>query len=96
MTNPRIFKIPTPKADAVQIVAALMESPSLRLLTESPGYWDVFSKLVIQGNISGARIHDARVAALCIHGRVKELWTADRDFSRFPSLPCRNPLVEAP
>lgn len=26
--------------------------------------------------------------------RVKCLWTADRDFSRFPSLKCRNPLAD--
>jgi len=26
---------------------------------------------------------------------VRELWTADRDFSRFPRLRTRNPLVPA-
>ena len=40
-----------------------------------------------------ATLHDARVAALCrLHG-VRELWTADRDFGRFPGLAVRNPLV---
>jgi hypothetical protein len=27
-----------------------------------------------------------------VHG-VVELWTADRDFSRFPGVPTRNPLL---
>lgn len=36
---------------------------------------------------------DARVAALCrLHG-VRELWTADRDFSRFAGPRAVNPLV---
>jgi len=35
----------------------------------------------------------ARIAALCLHHGVRELWTADRDFSVFPQLKTRNPLV---
>ena len=34
-----------------------------------------------------------RIAAICIENGVTELWTADRDFSRFPQLKTRNPLV---
>ena len=42
---------------------------------------------------AGSRVHDARVAALCLSHSVRELWTADRDFSLFPALRVRNPLV---
>ena len=35
----------------------------------------------------------ARVVALCLHHGVTGLWTADRDFSAFPTLKTRNPLV---
>jgi predicted nucleic acid-binding protein len=38
-------------------------------------------------------VHDARIAAICIGHGVTELWTADRDFSRFPTLATRNPLL---
>jgi predicted nucleic acid-binding protein len=38
-------------------------------------------------------VHDARVAAICIAHGVNEFWTVDRDFSRFPDLPTRNPLL---
>jgi hypothetical protein len=48
---------------------------------------------VTAGNIIGGRIHDARVAALCLYHGVRELWTADRDFSMFPQLKTHNPLV---
>ena len=45
------------------------------------------------GRIAGPRVHDARVAALCLAHGVRELWTADRDFSRFPGLATSNPLA---
>jgi predicted nucleic acid-binding protein len=70
-----------------------MGSPVLRLLGEGPGYWEHLRSLVVAGTVSGPQVHDARIAALCIQHRVSCLWTADRDFSRFPSLPTRNPLV---
>jgi predicted nucleic acid-binding protein len=39
-----------------------------------------------------ALAHDARIAALCINTGA-ELWSADRDFGRYPSLTVINPLV---
>jgi uncharacterized protein len=39
-----------------------------------------------------ARVHDARIAAVCLASGVRELRTLDRDFSRFPALATRNPL----
>lgn len=44
-------------------------------------------------SITGPRMHDARIATFCLHHAVRELWTADRDFSMFPALHVHNPLV---
>lgn len=93
VTNPRIFRQPTSSGDAVDVVDALMESPVLQLLAEGPGYWSRLRALVLGGNIAGARVHDARIAAICLECGVRCLWTADRDFSRFPALRCENPLA---
>jgi hypothetical protein len=49
--------------------------------------------LITDANIAGPRVHDARIAALCMYHRVAELWTAGRDFSRFPAVSTRNPLI---
>ncbi|HVR42014.1 MAG TPA: hypothetical protein VMS56_01110 [Thermoanaerobaculia bacterium] len=38
-------------------------------------------------------MHDARVAALCRRWGTSELWSADREFSRFPALRVVNPTV---
>jgi toxin-antitoxin system PIN domain toxin len=93
VTHPRIYSPPTPVSEAVDQASAWLESPSLFLLTESDGYWRQLREIIESGHVSGAMVHDARIAALCkLHG-VRELWTADRDFSRFPGLHTRNPLV---
>jgi hypothetical protein len=65
----------------------------LVLLGEGPGYWQRFSELLVGSRSTGPMVHDARVAALCLAGGVSELWSADRDFGRFPALKVRNPLV---
>jgi toxin-antitoxin system PIN domain toxin len=93
VTHPRIWAPPTPAAAALDQVEAWRESPSLVLLHEGETYWGRLRELVTAGRIDGPRIHDARVAALCLEHGVRELWTADRDFSRFAALRTRNPLV---
>lgn len=93
VTHPRIFRPPTPRDIALDQVAAWLESPSLALLTESDGYWPVLQALVTKTRVAGPQIHDARIAALCIYHGARELWTADRDFSRYPTLRVTNPLM---
>jgi len=92
-THPRIFRTPTPPAAALDQIAAWLESPSLTLLAENDAHFGILSALVTKARVVGPRVHDARVAALCIGHGVRELWTADRDFSMFPALTVRNPLV---
>ena len=93
VTHPRIYAPPTPLTGALDQVEAWLEAPSLVLLTEVDGYWPLLRSALDGGRITGPQVHDARVAALCrVHG-IRELWTADRDFGRFPGLIVRNPLV---
>jgi len=92
VTHPRLYQPPTPLALALDQVDAWLESPTLFLLNETADFWLMFRSLILSGKIIGPMVHDARVAALCLVHEIKELWTADRDFSRFPELPCRNPL----
>lgn len=93
VTHPRIYMPPTPLSAALDQVEAWIESPSLVLLAEPEGYWRELRSALEAGRITGPQIHDARIAANCqMHG-VQELWSADRDFSRFPGFLVRNPLV---
>jgi hypothetical protein len=93
VTHPRIFRTPTPLAAALDQIDAWLQSPALALLAENESYWDALQSMLVQARVDGPRVHDARVAALCVSHAVRELWTADRDFSRFAGLHVRNPLV---
>jgi hypothetical protein len=95
VTNPRIYKPASSLPEVFGFLESLMTAPNLHLLAESPGYFEKLRDLVLAGKISGPRIHDARIAALCLHHGVSELWTADRDFSLFPKLRTRNPLLKS-
>jgi toxin-antitoxin system PIN domain toxin len=94
VTHPRIYRLPSPLDTALDQVDAWLESPSLSLLAEGPGAWERLRRAASQSRIAGPAIHDARIAALCLLHGVRELWTADRDFSRFAGLSVRNPLVQ--
>jgi predicted nucleic acid-binding protein len=74
-------------------VSAWLESPTLVLLGESNSHWRELSGMIMTGHVTGPRIHEARIAAICQAHGVRELWSADRDFSRFPDLHTVNPLV---
>jgi toxin-antitoxin system PIN domain toxin len=93
VTHPRIYAPPTPLGKAIDQVEAWLESPSVVLLSESEDYWPQLRAILETGKVSGPQVHDARVMALCRQHGVSELWTADRDFGRFPGLSVRNPLV---
>ena len=93
VTHPRIYAPPTPLPAALEQVEAWLEAPRLVLLAESEGYWRELRPTLEAGRVAGAQVHDARVAALCRQHGVRELWTTDRDFGRFPELTVRNPLV---
>ena len=93
-THPRIYDPPSTLAEACDQVAAWLESPSLDLLGEGPGYWSVLRPLLETGRVVGPKVHDGRIAAICLEQGVTELWSADRDFSRFRQLTVTNPLLE--
>lgn len=93
ITNRRRMDRPTPTSDAVDAVGALIAAPGARLLSEPRDHFSVLAGLLSQITLPGPRVHDARIAAICLGHGVTELWTADRDFSYFPALRTRNPLV---
>ena len=92
-THPRIYTPPTPLARALDQVEAWLASPTLVLLAETTEHWPILRALLEAGRVAGPQVHDARVAALCRQHGVRELWSADRDFSRFAGLATINPLI---
>lgn len=78
--------------EAVAIVDAWLSQPNVRALAPGDVHWAHLRTMVINGQATGALIPDAQLAALTLeHGGT--LFTADRDFARFPDLRWTNPLT---
>lgn len=94
VTHPSIYNPPTPPKDAWIQIRRWLESPSLAMLAEGPGFAETLESVMGRAGIRGGAVHDARVAALCAYHGVKKLYSADRDFSRYPQVHTENPLLE--
>ena len=93
VTHPRIYRTATPAETAFAQLRALGTLANLAFIGETDEYLEHLESLALQAQTRGGAIHDARIAAICVSHGVAELWSADRDFSRFPQLAVRNPLI---
>ncbi len=93
VTHPRVFAPATDLDTALEGLESLFESPSLLLLGEGSAHPVQLRRTVRGGRAVGNLAHDAHIAALVLEHGVRELWTTDADFSRFPGVRVRNPFV---
>jgi toxin-antitoxin system PIN domain toxin len=93
VTHPRIYKTPTPAETAFAQLRALGALANLALISEADEHLRHLESLALPAQARGGAIHDARIAAICVSHGVAELWSADRDYSRFPQVVVRNPLI---
>ena len=94
VTNQKIHRPATSQELAMQFLKNCSLFPNFHFVGEGAGYLEIIDNLLASSKASGGMIHEAKIAAICLHHGVSELWTADRDFSRFPKLKTRNPLVK--
>lgn len=91
VTNPRVFKTPTPLETALAFVRALLHQPNAVRLRCGARHFEIFEELCELTRASGKLVADAYHAALALeHGC--EWVTTDADFGRFPGLRVRHPL----
>lgn len=93
VTHPRVFSPPTRTETALEDLDSLLASPSLVMLGEGPAHFSHLRRTLTEGGAAGNLVHDAHIAALALEHGVREIWTTDRDFSRFPGLRVRNPFA---
>jgi uncharacterized protein len=91
VTHPRIFKPPTPMANALQFVDVLRSQPNCVLIAPGARHWSIFTALCRGTDVRGNLVSDAYLAALAIESG-SEFISRDRDFNRFPGLRWRPPF----
>ena len=80
VTHPRVFAVPTPAADAVAFVDALLGASGVRMLSVKDE-WPRLRALCLAQQLSGNDLPDAWIAASVLQTR-ETLATFDRDFVR--------------
>lgn len=91
ITYPHVRRPPLPLDVALDDLQEIFQSPSLRLLSETPRHAEILDQLFRTSHITSNIVHDAHIAVLCIEHGITELITADHDFTKFP-LKVRNPF----
>lgn len=90
-TNPRVFEQPLSIKEASLRVDSWLKQPCTKIALPTERHWEIFQKILEDGNATANLVTDAHLAALAMeHGCI--LYSTDADFSRFPKLKWRNPL----
>lgn len=95
VTHPRVYSPPSSMDHALQAFDDLICMRGVHVIGEDAGHAPLLRALLEAGGVTGPKVHDARIAAICLAHGVDRLWTADRDFSFFPTLRTENPLVRS-
>jgi len=85
VTNRKIFKTPTPLAEAMTFVDFIQQSESCIMVIPQLNHWNIFVELCHAIKAIGNDIPDAYFAALAIESDCTWI-TADKGFSRFSRL----------
>lgn len=93
VTRKQYLSQPATMSEALEFLGVLQADYGCYVLDESARHFETLTRVLTSSGVVGAKVHDARIAAICSDHGVQELWTADRDFSYFPWLNSVNPLV---
>ncbi|HXG76095.1 MAG TPA: TA system VapC family ribonuclease toxin [Gaiellaceae bacterium] len=91
-THPRALSRPVPVGEAWSEVRRWLERSNVRVPVPGERHADLLGDLLVRTNATGNHTSDAHLAALAIEWGL-ELWSADRDFARYPGLRWRDPLA---
>ena len=91
-THPRVFAAPLSPDEAIGNVAALLELPHVRAVSELDGFLDAYRRVAGDMAVRGNLVPDAHLAAILFQHGVRTLYTNDRDFRKFESIDLRDPF----
>lgn len=91
VTHPKVFKEPTPLAEAIAFVEDFRSRRAVRVTQPGSEHWGIFTDLLQRYDASGNLIPDAYHAALAMEFGYEWI-SLDRGFSRYRELRWRHPL----
>lgn len=89
VTHHRVYSPPTSMVVALAVVKALLASPTAQVLMPGNRFWPLLQEVVGEGGVTGNRIFDAQLVAVCREHGIDTILSEDRDFRRFPSIKLR-------
>ena len=92
-SGPTFGRTSTPVEVAFDTLRTWLSHPRCQAIGETPRHGALLEGLCARAALSGGSVNRARIAAICLAHGVEELWTCDLEFSRFPDLRTRNPLI---
>jgi uncharacterized protein len=90
-TNSRLHQRPLTVTEAAERVQSWIDQPCVRIIHPTEQHWNIFRRMLYDGNAIANLVSDAHLAALALEHNC-ELYSSDTDFARFPGLNWRNPL----
>lgn len=91
ITHPKVFREPTPLAEALGFIEDFRERNAVHVLAPGPNHWSVFMDLCRRAEAVGNHVPDAYHAAVALEYGCEWI-SLDRGFSRYPGLRWRHPL----
>jgi uncharacterized protein len=89
-----VFERPLSASEGEAAISSWLAQPVAGIVEPGERHWEILRGMVRDGQAAGPLVMDAVLAAIAIeHGAT--IYTADRDFSRFPGIKWVNPLTAA-
>ena len=97
VTHARVLRRPWTAKEAVGFLAAVQQSPGLRMLVPTERHARVLAEVAEEvPQLAGNLVHDAATAVLMREHGVRRICTRDTDFHRFTFLEPVDPLTGEP
>lgn len=93
-THPNIYQPPSTLDEVLTQIDVWRTSPWFVFLHETGDHLVHLTDILRASGAVGPKVHDAKIAAICVAHDLQELWSVDRDFGKFPGLRVVNPLVQ--
>ena len=90
-TNARLHQRPLTLKEAVDRLQSWFDQPCVRMIHPTEQHWDIFQRMLREGNATANLVSDAHLAAMAVEYSC-DLCSTDADFARFPGLKWRNPV----